>query len=71
VAEGVETPEHLRLVREAGCDLVQGWLLAQPMPAEEILGWVQRVRAGGGDACRIAVERAAVERAAAGAAAGR
>jgi diguanylate cyclase (GGDEF)-like protein len=66
VAEGVETPEHLRLVREAGCDLVQGWLLGQPMPAEEILGWVQRVRAGGGDACRLAVERAA-----AGAAAGR
>jgi EAL domain-containing protein (putative c-di-GMP-specific phosphodiesterase class I) len=71
VAEGVETPEHLRLVREAGCDLVQGWLLGQPMPGEEILGWVQRVRAGGGDACRIAVEAVeAVERAA-GAAAGR
>ena len=27
VAEGVETAEHLRLVREAGCDLAQGWLL--------------------------------------------
>ena len=36
VAEGVETPEHLRMVRAAGCDLAQGWLLGQPMPAEEI-----------------------------------
>ena len=29
VAEGVETPEHLRMVRAAGCDLAQGWLLGQ------------------------------------------
>ena len=34
VAEGVETPEHLRMVREAGCDLAQGWLLGQAMPAD-------------------------------------
>jgi EAL domain-containing protein (putative c-di-GMP-specific phosphodiesterase class I) len=59
VAEGVETPEHLRLVREAGCDLVQGWLLGHPMPAEEVLGWVRGVRAAGGDLCRLAAERAA------------
>jgi diguanylate cyclase (GGDEF)-like protein len=55
VAEGVETPEHLRLVREAGCDLVQGWLLAQPMPAEEILGWVRRLAAAGDDLASLAV----------------
>jgi diguanylate cyclase (GGDEF)-like protein len=59
VAEGVETPEHLRLVREAGCDLVQGWLLGHPMPAEEVLGWVRGVREAGGDLCRLAAERAA------------
>jgi predicted signal transduction protein with EAL and GGDEF domain len=55
----VETPEHLRLVREAGCDLVQGWLLGHPMPAEEVLDWVRGVRAAGGDLCRLAAERAA------------
>jgi diguanylate cyclase (GGDEF)-like protein len=30
VAEGVETQEQLRLVREAGCTAVQGYLLARP-----------------------------------------
>lgn len=29
-AEGVETEEQLRLVREAGCETVQGFLLGQP-----------------------------------------
>jgi predicted signal transduction protein with EAL and GGDEF domain len=51
VAEGVETPEHLRMVRAAGCDLAQGWLLGQPMPAEEIPRWVRAVQAAGGDLC--------------------
>ena len=51
VAEGVETPEHLRMVREAGCDLAQGWLLGQPMPAEALPGWIRRVHAAGGDLC--------------------
>src|SRR3712207_8170096 len=32
VAEGVETAEHLQMVRDAGCDLAQGYLLAHPMP---------------------------------------
>lgn len=30
VAEGVETPEELRVVYELGADLVQGWLLGKP-----------------------------------------
>jgi diguanylate cyclase (GGDEF)-like protein len=49
VAEGVETPEHLQMVREAGCDLAQGWLLGQPMPAEQVPGYCRRVQAAGGD----------------------
>jgi EAL domain-containing protein (putative c-di-GMP-specific phosphodiesterase class I) len=55
VAEGVETAEHLRLVREAGCDLAQGWLLAQPMPAEDVPTWVGRLHAAGGDLASLAV----------------
>jgi diguanylate cyclase (GGDEF)-like protein len=51
VAEGVETPEHLRMVRAAGCDLAQGWLLGQAMPAEEIPCFVRAVKAAGGDLC--------------------
>ena len=30
-AEGVETLEQLRLVRELGCDLVQGYLISPPL----------------------------------------
>jgi len=55
VAEGVETAEHLRLVREAGCDLAQGWLLAQPMPADQLLAWVQRLQSVGGDLSTLLV----------------
>ncbi|MGN6245355.1 MAG: EAL domain-containing protein, partial [Motilibacteraceae bacterium] len=36
VAEGIETPEQLAVVREAGCDLLQGFLLARPGPAESV-----------------------------------
>lgn len=35
VAEGVETPVQAELLRALGCDQVQGYLLARPMPAEE------------------------------------
>jgi diguanylate cyclase (GGDEF)-like protein/PAS domain S-box-containing protein len=63
VAEGVETPEHLRMVRAAGCDLAQGWLLGQPMPAEEIPGWVRGVQAAGGDLCALVLAGSAVRRA--------
>jgi diguanylate cyclase (GGDEF)-like protein len=63
VAEGVETPEHLRMVRAAGCDLAQGWLLGQPMPAEEIPRWVRAVKAAGGDLCAQALAASTVSQA--------
>ncbi len=46
VAEGVENPEHLRMVRQAGCDMAQGWLLGRPMPAADVPTWVHRVHEG-------------------------
>jgi EAL domain-containing protein (putative c-di-GMP-specific phosphodiesterase class I)/CHASE2 domain-containing sensor protein len=36
VAEGVEEEACLVQLREMGCDLVQGWLVARPMPAAAI-----------------------------------
>ncbi len=35
VAEGVETEEQRALLTDLGCDLVQGHLLSQPVPADE------------------------------------
>nr|WP_231134558.1 bifunctional diguanylate cyclase/phosphodiesterase [Motilibacter deserti] len=36
VAEGVETQETEAALREAGCDLVQGFLYARPVPAAQV-----------------------------------
>jgi EAL domain-containing protein (putative c-di-GMP-specific phosphodiesterase class I) len=33
---GVETPQQLELLRDQGCDRMQGWLLGRPVPAEAI-----------------------------------
>jgi diguanylate cyclase (GGDEF)-like protein len=37
VAEGVETPEQLAFLREQDCELVQGFLLGRPVPADRVL----------------------------------
>jgi EAL domain-containing protein (putative c-di-GMP-specific phosphodiesterase class I) len=44
VAEGVETAASLELLRQAGCDAVQGFLFARPMPAAEFVRFVSRRR---------------------------
>jgi EAL domain-containing protein (putative c-di-GMP-specific phosphodiesterase class I) len=51
VVEGVETPEQLAVARAAGCDRAQGWLLARPMPAENVAPFLRRLQAAGGDLC--------------------
>lgn len=39
VAEGVETADALNVLRTMGCDLVQGYHIAKPMPAEAFAQW--------------------------------
>ena len=36
VAEGIETPAQLDMVRALGCDLGQGFLLSQPVDADAV-----------------------------------
>ena len=35
IAEGVETETQLRLLKELGCALVQGFYFSRPLPAAE------------------------------------
>lgn len=42
LAEGVETMEHARALRHMGCNFVQGYGIARPMPASEVLGWARQ-----------------------------
>lgn len=39
VAEGIETEEHFRMLREMGCELGQGYCIARPMPASDLIQW--------------------------------
>jgi diguanylate cyclase (GGDEF)-like protein/PAS domain S-box-containing protein len=42
-AEGIETPEQLAFLRDAGCDAGQGYLISKPMPAEQFEIWLESV----------------------------
>jgi len=44
VAEGVETQEQARLLRDLDCDELQGFLIARPMPASEVEGFMEAHR---------------------------
>jgi EAL domain-containing protein (putative c-di-GMP-specific phosphodiesterase class I) len=46
VAEGVETQEIVALLTATGCDVAQGYLLARPMPADDLIPWLADNRAG-------------------------
>jgi diguanylate cyclase (GGDEF)-like protein len=40
VAEGVETDDQRTILAELGCDAVQGYLVARPLPADEVQAWL-------------------------------
>jgi len=41
VAEGVEDQATYELARHLGCDLAQGYLLARPLSADQLLAWLE------------------------------
>ena len=46
VAEGVETQADWDLLASLGCDVVQGYFVAKPMPADQLLPWVNALNEG-------------------------
>lgn len=46
VAEGIESIEVARHLRQLGCQVGQGFLYARPMPADEFLPWLRQYRPG-------------------------
>ena len=47
IAEGVETPEQLALLKENGCDEIQGFYFSRPLPADDFLRLLQERRKAG------------------------
>lgn len=41
VAEGIETESIMKILSNYGCDMVQGYYLCKPKPAEDIARWFQ------------------------------
>ncbi len=40
VGEGAETLSHWNMLASAGCDVVQGYFVARPMPGDELQDWI-------------------------------
>jgi diguanylate cyclase (GGDEF)-like protein/PAS domain S-box-containing protein len=65
VAEGVETRDQLELLRELGCDSVQGYLVSRPASAADLTHWfaantstkLKQLVTGGADALATAAQR--------------
>ena len=41
VAEGVETEEHVQLLRQKGCDVLQGYHFSKPLPVDQFEDWLK------------------------------
>ena len=45
-AEGIETDDQLKLMREMGCDIAQGYRIARPLDGDKLAGWQEEWRSG-------------------------
>jgi EAL domain-containing protein (putative c-di-GMP-specific phosphodiesterase class I) len=46
IAEGVERVDQAEQLREMGCELAQGYLYAEPLPVQALLGFFRGSRSG-------------------------
>lgn len=58
VVEGVEDATTLALLGDLGCDRVQGFWVARPMPVVEALNWIERLQ---GDPARVTLSQSEAE----------
>jgi diguanylate cyclase len=56
LAEGVETPGEHTLLAQLGCGHVQGYVIAKPMPVDDLAAWLLAHRARIAQALRIGVK---------------
>jgi EAL domain-containing protein (putative c-di-GMP-specific phosphodiesterase class I) len=42
IAEGVETQAQAKLLRELGCDQMQGYLFSKPLPKDALVALLKR-----------------------------
>jgi EAL domain-containing protein (putative c-di-GMP-specific phosphodiesterase class I)/GGDEF domain-containing protein len=56
LAEGVETPGEHALLAQLGCGHVQGYVIARPMPVEDLAAWLAGHRETQANALRIGVK---------------
>jgi len=46
IAEGVESEEGWRMLKDLGCDMAQGFYFSRPLPKPELLAWMKESRWG-------------------------
>ena len=56
LAEGVETQGEHALLAQLGCGHVQGYVIARPMPVEDLSGWLASHRDSYAQALKIGVK---------------
>jgi EAL domain-containing protein (putative c-di-GMP-specific phosphodiesterase class I) len=44
VGEGIETRDDWDFLSQLGCDIGQGYFIARPMPAADIVDWISAWR---------------------------